>query len=40
VLKISGLTKGKLTFKVTAAAIGSGSPQVTLTTQVSHGGTK
>jgi hypothetical protein len=34
VLKISGLTKGKLTFKVKAAAIGSGAPQVTLTTQV------
>jgi hypothetical protein len=34
VLKISGLTKGKLTFKVKAAAIGSGQPQVTLTTQV------
>jgi hypothetical protein len=40
VLKISGLTKGKLTFKVKAAAIGSGQPQVTLTTQVSHGGAK
>jgi hypothetical protein len=34
VLKISGLSKGKLTFKVKAAAIGSGTPQVTLTTQV------
>jgi von Willebrand factor type A domain len=34
VLKISGLTKGKLTFKVKAAAVGSGLPQVTLTTQV------
>ncbi len=34
VLKISGLKKGKLTFKVKAAAIGSGQPQVTLTTQV------
>jgi hypothetical protein len=34
VLKVSGLTKGKLTFKVKAAAIGSGQPQVTLTTQV------
>jgi hypothetical protein len=38
VLKVSGLTKGKLSFKVKAAAIGSGQPQVTLTTQVSHGG--
>jgi von Willebrand factor type A domain len=37
-LKISGLRKGKLSFKVTAAAIGSGAPQVTLTTQVSRGG--
>lgn len=34
ILKISGLSKGKLTFKVKAAAIGSGAPQVTLTTQV------
>ncbi|HEY2569880.1 MAG TPA: VWA domain-containing protein [Solirubrobacteraceae bacterium] len=34
VLKVSGLSKGKLTFKVKAAAIGSGQPQVTLTTQV------
>ena len=34
VLKISGLSKGKLTFKVKATAIGSGQPQVTLTTQV------
>lgn len=34
VLKISGLSKGKLTFKVKAATIGSGQPQVTLTTQV------
>jgi hypothetical protein len=40
VLKISGLTKGKLTFKVKAAAIGSGQPQVTLTTQVGQGGAK
>lgn len=38
VLKVSGLTKGKLSFKVKAATIGSGQPQVTLTTQVSHGG--
>ena len=37
VLKVTGLTKGKLTFKVKAAAIGSGLPQVTLTTQVSGG---
>jgi von Willebrand factor type A domain len=34
VLKISGLSKGKLSFKVKATAIGSGQPQVTLTTQV------
>jgi hypothetical protein len=34
VLKISGLKKGKLSFKVKAATIGSGQPQVTLTTQV------
>jgi uncharacterized SAM-binding protein YcdF (DUF218 family) len=34
VLKVSGLSKGKLSFKVTATAIGSGAPQVTLTTQV------
>lgn len=40
VLKVSGLTKGKLTFKVKATTIGSGQPQVTLTTQVSHGGAK
>ena len=36
VLKVSGLTKGKLSFKVRAAAIGSGAPKVTLTTQVSQ----
>jgi hypothetical protein len=40
VLKVSGLTKGKLTFKVKATAVGSGQPQVTLTTQVSHGSAK
>jgi hypothetical protein len=34
VLKVSGLSKGKLTFKVKASALGSGQPQVTLTTQV------
>lgn len=34
ILKVTGLTKGKLTFKVKASTIGSGSPQVTLTTQV------
>jgi len=34
ILKVTGLTKGKLTFKVKATAIGSGVPQVTLTTQV------
>jgi hypothetical protein len=38
VLKVSGLMRGRLSFKVTATAIGSGEPQVTLTTQVSHGG--
>ena len=37
VLKVSGLTKGKLSFKVKATAIGSGVPKVTLTTQVSQG---
>jgi hypothetical protein len=36
VLKVSGLTKGKLSFKVAAATVGSGQPQVTLTTQVGH----
>jgi hypothetical protein len=40
VLKVSGLTRGKLTFKVKATAIGSGQPQVTLTTQVGQGGAK
>jgi hypothetical protein len=40
VLKVSGLTKGKLTFKVKATAIGSGQPQVTLTTQVGQAGAK
>jgi hypothetical protein len=40
VLKVSGLTRGKLKFKVTATTIGSGQPQVTVTTQLSHGGTK
>jgi hypothetical protein len=34
VLKVSGLTKGRLNFKVTATTVGSGQPQVTLTTQV------
>lgn len=34
VLKVSGLTKGRLTFRVQATTIGSGQPQVTLTTQV------
>jgi hypothetical protein len=37
-LKVSGLTQGKLSFKVKATAIGSGQPEATLTTQVSHGG--
>jgi len=40
VLRVSGLTKGKLTFKVKATAIGSGQPQVTLTTQVGRAGAK
>jgi hypothetical protein len=40
VLKVSGLTKGKLNFKVKATAIGSGQPQVTLTTQVGQAGAK
>jgi hypothetical protein len=40
VLKVSGLAKGKLTFKVKAATIGSGQPQVTLTTQIGQGGAK
>jgi hypothetical protein len=40
VLKVSGLTKGKLSFKVRATAIGSGQPQVTLTTQVGQAGAK
>jgi hypothetical protein len=40
VLKVSRLTKGKLTFKVKATAIGSGQPQVTLTTQVGQAGAK
>lgn len=34
VLRVSGLKKGKLRFKVKAAKIGSGEPQATLTTQV------
>jgi hypothetical protein len=36
VVKVSRLVKGKLKFKVKAATIGSGAPQVTLTTQVSQ----
>ncbi|HMH47857.1 MAG TPA: hypothetical protein VK538_09090 [Solirubrobacteraceae bacterium] len=40
VLKVAGLTRGKLTFRVKATAIGSGQPQVTLTTQVGQGGAK
>jgi hypothetical protein len=39
-LKVSGLARGKLTFKVKATAIGSGQPQVTLVTQVGRGGAK
>jgi hypothetical protein len=37
ILQVTGLTKGKLRFKVRAATIGSGLPQVTLTTQVGKG---
>src|SRR4029077_14371822 len=40
VLKLTGLKKGKLTFKVKATTIGSGQPQVTLTTQVGQRHTK
>jgi hypothetical protein len=36
VVKVSRLVKGKLRFKVKATTIGSGQPQVTLTTQVSQ----
>jgi hypothetical protein len=36
VLKVSGLTPGKLRFKVTAAKVASGVPKATLTTQVSQ----
>ena len=35
-VKVTRLVAGKLHFKVTAAKIGSGAPQVTLTTQVSQ----
>jgi hypothetical protein len=35
-LKVSGLARGKLKFKVKATTVGSGLPQATLTTQVSH----
>jgi hypothetical protein len=35
-LKVSGLTRGKLKFKVKATTVGSGLPRATLTTQVSH----
>jgi hypothetical protein len=35
-LKVSGLTKGKLKFKVKATKVGSGQPLARLTTQVSH----
>jgi von Willebrand factor type A domain len=37
VLKVSGLSRGKLSFKVKATAIGSGASKVALTTQVSEG---
>jgi hypothetical protein len=40
VLKVSGLAKGKLTFKVKATTIASGQPQVTLTTQVGQSRTR
>jgi hypothetical protein len=40
VVKISGLSKGKLTFKVKAATLGSGQPLVTLTTQLGQSRTK
>jgi hypothetical protein len=36
VLKVSGLRKGKLRFRLKAKRIGSGQPKVTLTTQVSR----
>lgn len=36
VIEVGGLSKGQLKFKVQAATIGSGEPQVTLTTQVSQ----
>ena len=36
VIEVSGLSKGNLRFSVTAAKVGSGEPQVTLTTQVSQ----
>jgi hypothetical protein len=35
-LKISGLQRGRLKFKVKATKVGSGQPRATLTTQVSH----
>jgi hypothetical protein len=37
-VKVSGLSKGRLLFKVTAAKIASGEPKVSLTTQVSQQG--
>ncbi len=40
ILKVSGLVKGKLSFKVKAHTIGSGEPLVTLTTQVGKRSTK
>ena len=36
VVKVTRLVPGKLHFKVKAAEIGSGAPEVTLTTQVSQ----
>jgi hypothetical protein len=35
-LKVSGLSRGKLKFKLKATKVGSGQPKATLTTQVSH----
>ncbi len=37
ILQVTGLVKGKLSFKVKASSIGSGQPHVTLTTQVGKG---
>jgi hypothetical protein len=37
-VKVSGLSKGRLSFRVKATKVGSGAPKVSLTTQVSEGG--